>query len=290
MSDDNHRRPKKGFALWLDQLFNSEPKDKEELIEVIREAEENDLIDPDTLDMIEGVMEIAEQRVRDIMIPRSQIVTIKDNYTLDECLDIISEHGHSRYPVISENRDHIEGILLAKDLLIFIRQGINNFDLKKILRPTVVVPESKRVDHMLKEFRLQRYHMAIAIDEFGGVSGLVTIEDILELIVGDIEDEYDEVEDRDIRRLSQTVYSVRALTPVEDFNETFGTNFSDDEMDTIGGLVMQHFGRLPVRGESITIDGYTFKVIIADRRRIIQLHVTIPEGATVPNLELAENA
>ncbi|OCG70008.1 magnesium/cobalt efflux protein [Gilliamella sp. Occ3-1] len=290
MSDDNHRRPKKGFALWLSQLFHSEPKDKEELIEVIREAEENELIDPDTLDMIEGVMDIAEQRVRDIMIPRSQIVTIKDNYSLDECLDIISEHGHSRYPVISEDRDHIEGILLAKDLLIFIRQGIDNFDLKKILRPTVVVPESKRVDHMLKEFRMQRYHMAMAIDEFGGVSGLVTIEDILELIVGDIEDEYDEVEDRDIRRLTQSVYTVRALTPVEDFNEIFSTDFSDDEMDTIGGLVMQHFGRLPLRGETITIDGYQFKVTIADRRRIIQLHVTIPDGATVPNLELPENA
>ncbi|MCX8578189.1 MULTISPECIES: CNNM family magnesium/cobalt transport protein CorC [unclassified Gilliamella] len=290
MSDDNHRSPKKGFTLWLSQLFNSEPKDKEELIEVIREAEENELIDPDTLDMIEGVMDIAEQRVRDIMIPRSQIVTIKDNYTLDECLNIISEHGHSRYPVISEDRDHIEGILLAKDLLMFIRQGVDNFDLKKILRPTVVVPESKRVDHMLKEFRMERYHMAIAIDEFGGVSGLVTIEDILELIVGDIEDEFDEIEDRDIRRLSPQVYTVRALTPVEDFNDVFKTDFSDEEMDTIGGLVMQHFGRLPLRGESITIDGYQFKVTIADRRRIIQLHVTIPEGATVPNLELSENA
>lgn len=290
MSDDNHRSPKKGFTLWLSQLFNSEPKDKEELIEVIREAEENELIDPDTLDMIEGVMDIAEQRVRDIMIPRSQIVTIKDNYTLDECLNIISEHGHSRYPVISEDRDHIEGILLAKDLLMFIRQGVDNFDLKKILRPTVVVPESKRVDHMLKEFRMERYHMAMAIDEFGGVSGLVTIEDILELIVGDIEDEFDEIEDRDIRRLSPSVYTVRALTPVEDFNDVFKTEFSDDEMDTIGGLVMQHFGRLPLRGETITIDGYQFKVTIADRRRIIQLHVTIPEGATVPNLELSENA
>ncbi|MCX8601050.1 MULTISPECIES: CNNM family magnesium/cobalt transport protein CorC [unclassified Gilliamella] len=290
MSDDNHRSPKKGFTLWLSQLFHSEPKDKEELIEVIREAEENELIDPDTLDMIEGVMDIAEQRVRDIMIPRSQIVTIKDNYTLDECLDIISEHGHSRYPVISEDRDHIEGVLLAKDLLIYIRQGVNDFDLKKILRPTVVVPESKRVDHMLKEFRMQRYHMAMAIDEFGGVSGLVTIEDILELIVGDIEDEYDEIEDRDIRRLSQSVYTVRALTPVEDFNEIFATSFSDDEMDTIGGLVMQHFGRLPLRGESITIDGYQFKVTIVDRRRIIQLHVTIPDGATVPNLEMPEHA
>ncbi|OCG10037.1 CNNM family magnesium/cobalt transport protein CorC [Gilliamella apicola] len=287
MSDDNPRRSKKGFALWLSQLFHSEPKDKEELIEVIREAEENELIDPDTLDMIEGVMDIAEQRIRDIMIPRSQIVTIKDNYSLDQCLDIISEHGHSRYPVISEDRDHIEGVLLAKDLLIFIRQGIDDFDLKKILRPTVIVPESKRVDHMLKEFRMQRYHMAIAIDEFGGVSGLVTIEDILELIVGDIEDEYDEVEDRDVRRLSPLVYTVRALTPVEDFNEIFTTHFSDDEMDTIGGLVMQHFGRLPLRGESIIIDGYQFKVTIADKRRIIQLHVTIPEGAAVPNLELS---
>ena len=287
MSDDNPRRSKKGFALWLSQLFHSEPKDKEELIEVIREAEENELIDPDTLDMIEGVMDIAEQRIRDIMIPRSQIVTIKDNYSLDQCLDIISEHGHSRYPVISEDRDHIEGVLLAKDLLIFIRQGIDDFDLKKILRPTVIVPESKRVDHMLKEFRMQRYHMAIAIDEFGGVSGLVTIEDILELIVGDIEDEYDEVEDRDVRRLSPLVYTVRALTPVEEFNEIFATHFSDDEMDTIGGLVMQHFGRLPLRGESIIIDGYQFKVTIADKRRIIQLHVTIPEGAAVPNLELS---
>ena len=290
MSDDNHRRPKKRFTLWLSHLFNSEPKDKDELIEVIREAEENELIDPDTLDMIEGVMDIADQRVRDIMIPRSQIVTIKDNFTLDECLDIISEHGHSRYPVISEDRDHIEGVLLAKDLLIYIRQGVNNFDLKKILRPTIVVPESKRVDHMLKEFRMQRYHMAMAIDEFGGVSGLVTIEDILELIVGDIEDEYDEIEDRDIRRLSPSIYSVRALTPVEDFNEIFGTSFSDDEMDTIGGLVMQHFGRLPIRGEMITIDGYQFKVTIVDRRRIIQLHVTIPEDATVPQLEQLENA
>ena len=290
MSDDNHRRPKKRFTLWLSHLFNSEPKDKDELIEVIREAEENELIDPDTLDMIEGVMDIADQRVRDIMIPRSQIVTIKDNFTLDECLDIISEHGHSRYPVISEDRDHIEGVLLAKDLLIYIRQGVNNFDLKKILRPTIVVPESKRVDHMLKEFRMQRYHMAMAIDEFGGVSGLVTIEDILELIVGDIEDEYDEIEDRDIRRLSPSIYSVRALTPVEDFNEIFGTSFSDDEMDTIGGLVMQYFGRLPIRGEMITIDGYQFKVTIVDRRRIIQLHVTIPEDATVPHLEQQENA
>lgn len=290
MSDDNHRRPKKGFTLWLSQLFNSEPKDKEELITMIRDAEENELIDTYTLDMIEGVMDVAEQRIRDIMIPRSQIVTIKDNYTLEQCLNIISEHGHSRYPVISEDKDHIEGILLAKDLLIFTGQGVTNFDLKTILRPTVVVPESKRVDHMLKEFRMQRYHMAIAIDEFGGVSGLVTIEDILELIVGDIEDEYDEIEDRDIRRLSPSVFTVRALTPIEDFNDTFSTQFSDEDMDTVGGFVMQHFGRLPIRGESVTIEGYLFKVTVVDRRRIIQVHVTIPDGAPIPNLEQTDNA
>ncbi|MDF7671392.1 CNNM family magnesium/cobalt transport protein CorC [Orbaceae bacterium ESL0721] len=283
MSEDNHRRPKKGFLLWLSQLFNSEPQDKDDLLQTIREAQENKLIDPDTLDMIEGVMDIAEQRIRDIMIPRSQMVTINDNDSLDECLAVIAKHGHSRYPVISEDKDHIEGILLAKDLLIFMRQ--EPFELKKILRPTITIPESKRVDHMLKEFRLQRYHMAITVDEFGCVSGLVTIEDILELIVGDIADEYDEVGDRDIRRLSQQVYSVKALTPVEDFNEIFGTQFSDDEMDTIGGVVMQHFGRLPMRGDTITIDNYQFKVSVADRRRIIQLHVTIPDGAKIPVLE-----
>lgn len=288
MGDDNHRRSKKRFTLWLSQLFSSEPQNRDELIKLIREAQENQLIDPDTLNMIEGVMDIAEQRVRDIMIPRTQIVPIKINYSLDTCLDIIFEHGHSRYPVISEDRDHIEGILLAKDLLKFMKQGSELFDLSKILRPAVIVPEGKRVDHMLKEFRMQRYHMAIAIDEFGGVSGLVTIEDILELIVGDIEDEYDEVEDRDIRLLAPSVYTVRALTDIEDFNKIFQTNFSDRDADTVGGLVMQQFGRLPIKGESITILDYQFKVALVDKRRIIQLHVTIPDGAPEPNFDKPE--
>ncbi|WP_392560214.1 CNNM family magnesium/cobalt transport protein CorC [Orbus mooreae] len=288
MNDDNHRRSKKGFTLWLSQLFNTEPQNRDELIKLIRDAKENKLIDPDTLDMIEGVMEIAKQRVRDIMIPRTQIVPIKVNYTLDECLDIIFEYGHSRYPVISEDRDHIEGILLAKDLLIFMKQGSESFDIKKILRPAVVVPEAKRVDHMLKEFRMQRYHMAIAIDEFGGVSGLVTIEDVLELIVGDIEDEYDEIEDRDIRKLAPSSYTVRALTSIEEFNEIFSTDFSDEDVDTVGGLVMQQFGRLPLKGETTTIDGYQFKVVLVDKRRIIQLHVTLPEGIADPNLDADE--
>lgn len=285
MNDDNHRKSKKGFTLWLSQLFNSEPQNRNDLIDLIRDAEENKLIDPDTYDMIEGVMDIADQRVRDIMIPRTQIVPIKINYSLDGCLDIIFEHGHSRYPVISEDRDHIEGILLAKDLLMFMKQGNEVFDMKKVLRPAVVVPEGKRVDHMLKEFRMQRYHMAIAIDEFGGVSGLVTIEDILELIVGDIEDEYDEIEDRNIRKLSPSVYTVRALTNIEDFNDIFNTQFSDEDVDTVGGLVMQQFGRLPVKGESTTIQGFQFKVTLVDKRRIIQLHVTLPDNIPDPDLD-----
>ncbi|EYU16380.1 magnesium/cobalt efflux protein [Photorhabdus luminescens] len=291
MSDDHpssndNPGPKKGFfTLLLNQLFHGEPKSRDELVELIRDSEQNDLIDPDTRDMLEGVMDISDQRVRDIMIPRSQIVTLKRNQTLDECLDVIIDSAHSRFPVISEDKDHIEGILMAKDLLPFMRTDAPPFSIDKVLRQAVVVPESKRVDRMLKEFRSQRYHMAIVIDEFGGVSGLVTIEDILELIVGEIEDEYDEEEDVDIRALSRHTYTVRALTQIEDFNEAFSTQFSDEEVDTIGGLVMQAFGHLPARGESVDINGYLFKVAMADSRRIIQVYVTIPDDAPIPNLE-----
>ncbi|WP_075180677.1 CNNM family magnesium/cobalt transport protein CorC [Pantoea sp. 1.19] len=291
MSDDHSQNSdspssKKGFfSLLLNQLFHGEPKNREDLLELIRDSEQNDLIDPDTRDMLEGVMDIAEQRVRDIMIPRSQMVTLKRSQTLDECLDVIIESAHSRFPVISEDKDHVEGILMAKDLLPFMRSDADAFSMEKVLRPAVVVPESKRVDRMLKEFRQQRYHMALVIDEFGGVSGLVTIEDILELIVGEIEDEYDDEEESDIRQLSRHAYTMRALTPIEDFNEVFGTHFSDDEVDTIGGLVMQGFGHLPARGESIDIDGYQFKVAMADSRRIIQVHVKIPDDSTPPSLE-----
>ena len=230
-------------------------------------------------------MDIADQRVRDIMIPRSQMITLKRNQPLDECLDVIIESAHSRFPVISEDKDHIEGILMAKDLLPFMRSDAEAFSMEKVLRQAVVVPESKRVDRMLKEFRSQRYHMAIVIDEFGGVSGLVTIEDILELIVGEIEDEYDEEEDIDFRQLSRHTWTVRALASIEDFNDAFSTHFSDEEVDTIGGLVMQAFGHLPARGETVDIDGYQFKVAMADSRRIIQVHVRTPDDSPVPKLE-----
>ncbi|WP_035340731.1 MULTISPECIES: CNNM family magnesium/cobalt transport protein CorC [unclassified Dickeya] len=288
MSDDHSSNsdapsPKKGFfSLFLNQIFHGEPKDQHDLLALIRDSEQ---IDPEIRDMLEGVMDIAEQRVRDIMIPRSQMITLKHNQTLDECLDVIIESAHSRFPVISEDKDHIEGILMAKDLLPFMRSQSEPFSMDKVLRPAVVVPESKRVDRMLNEFRSLRYHMAIVIDEFGGVSGLVTIEDILELIVGEIEDEYDDEEDRDIRQLNRQTYTVRALTPIEDFNKTFGTHFSDEEVDTIGGLVMQAFGHLPARGETIDIDGYVFKVAMADSRRIIQVHVRVPDDTPQPQLE-----
>ncbi|WP_273746484.1 CNNM family magnesium/cobalt transport protein CorC [Morganella morganii] len=291
MSDDHPSgsdtpNQKKGFfSLLRQQLFHGEPKSREDLVEVIRDSEQNALIDPDTRDMLEGVMDISDQRVRDIMIPRSQIVTLKRNQTLDECLDVIIDSAHSRFPVISEDKDHIEGLLMAKDLLPFMRSDSEEFSIDKVLRQAVVVPESKRVDRLLKEFRSQRYHMAIVIDEFGGVSGLVTIEDILELIVGEIEDEYDDEDDVNIRQLSLHSYSVRALTQIEDFNDAFGTRFSDEEVDTVGGLVMQAFGHLPTRGETIEIDNYLFKVAMADSRKIIQLHVKIPDDAPIPSLD-----
>ena len=288
MSDDNSHssdtlNSKKGFfSLLLSQLFHGEPKNRDELLELIRDSGQNDLIDEDTRDMLEGVMDIADQRVRDIMIPRSQMITLKRNQTLDECLDVIIESAHSRFPVISEDKDHIEGILMAKDLLPFMRSDAEAFCMEKVLRQAVVVPESKRVDRMLKEFRSQRYHMAIVIDESVVSPGLVTIEDILELIVGEIEDEYDEEDDIDFRQLESSTSTVRALAPIEDFNDAFGTHFSDEEVDTIGGLVMQAFGHLPARGETIDIDGYQFKVAMADSRRIIQVHVRIPDDSPQP--------
>lgn len=285
-SSQNDSYHKKSFFQSLfGRFFQGELKNRTELVEVIRDSEQNELIDQDTREMIEGVIEIAELRVRDIMIPRSQIVFIESEQDLDSCLDIIISSAHSRFPVVSDERDNIAGILHAKDLLKFLRSDAEEFDLKPLLRPVVIVPESKRVDRMLKDFRSERFHMAIVVDEFGAVSGLVTIEDILEQIVGDIEDEFDEEESvANIRQLSRHSYAVRALTDIEDFNETFKTTFADEEVDTIGGLVMQGFGYLPKRGEEITLDNIQFRVTSADSRRIIQLRVTVTDEL-LANLE-----
>ena len=282
MSDDNpHSTNGSSGKSWLDKLKNSisgEPRSKEELVSVITDAEQNEIIDPQTREMIEGVIGVNEMRVRDIMIPRAQMTTIDVEQKVEEFLPVMLESAHSRFPVISEDKDHIEGILLAKDLLAFAFNAEKEFNLRDILRPAVIVPESKRVDVLLKEFRQQRYHMAIVVDEYGGVSGLVTIEDILEIIVGRIEDEYDTEEDGtdDIRPLNKSTYSVKALTPVDDFNEFFETKFSEEEADTIGGIVLKAFGHMPETNDEITIGDIQFKVTNSDKRRLIQLKVSVP--------------
>jgi magnesium and cobalt transporter len=270
-----------GFkAGWLRRLVGGgEPRDRAELAEELREAGRRGLIDAEALAMIEGVLAVAELQVRDIMVPRSQMVVVDRDDPPAKLLPIIVESGHSRFPVIGEDRDQVVGLLLAKDLLRFSGEGgSEEFDMREVLRPAVFVPESKRVNVLLKEFRDSRNHMAVVVDEYGGVSGLVTIEDVIEEIVGDIADEYDIEEDQTIRREGERQYTVHALARIEDFNEYFGSEFSDEEFDTIGGLVMHQFGRLPKRNESVSIDGFDFKVLRADRRRIDLLRVTAPPG------------
>lgn len=282
MSDDNpHSTNGSAQKSWIDKIkltFSGEPKSKEDLVEVITEAEQREVIDPQTREMIEGVIGVNDMRVRDIMIPRTQMTTIDIDQKVEEFLPIMLESAHSRFPVISEDKDHIEGILLAKDLLAYMFNSEQEFSLKEVIRQAVIVPESKRVDVLLKEFRQQRYHMAIVVDEYGGVSGLVTIEDILELIVGEIEDEYDTEEDGtdDIRPLNKYTYSVKALTPVDEFNEFFETSFSEEEADTIGGIVLKAFGHMPATNDEISIGDIHFKVTHSDKRRLVQLKVTIP--------------
>lgn len=264
---------------WLDRIssvLHREPQNREQLMEVLRAAADRNILDHDALTMIEGVLQVSEIQVRDIMIPRSQMVVVDQNSPPREFLPIIIESQHSRFPVIGENRDEVIGILLAKELLRFTFSGEENFNIRHILRPAIFIPESKRLNVLLKEFRLNRNHMAIVVDEYGGISGLVTIEDVLEQIVGEIEDEYD-FEDIDtyIRQLSDNLYTVKALTPIEKFNEYFHSDFSDEDFDTIGGLVMQEFGKLPKKGDSIQIKGFIFKVLHADNRRIRLLRVNV---------------
>ena len=263
---------------WLERLsfaLLGEPKDREQLVELLRDAQQRELLDPEALTMIEGVLQVAEMQVRDIMVPRAQMAVVERDATLDKILPTVIESAHSRFPVIGDNRDEVVGILLAKDLLAYYGQdNAKNFNVRDILRPAVFIPESKRLNVLLKEFRASRNHMAIVVDEYGGVAGLVTIEDVLEQIVGEIIDEHDIEEDAYIMKHNDNVYAVKALTPIEEFNHYFFAEFSDDEFDTIGGLVMHRFGRLPRRGEVISIDRFRFKVLNADSRRIHLLQVT----------------
>ncbi len=265
---------------WLRRLLESlsgEPQDLEELSDVLADARDRGLIDADVLEMLEGVLEVSEIQVRDVMVPRSQMVVVQREDPPEKILPVVIESGHSRFPVVGEDRDEIMGILLAKDLLrYFAQEDRGQFDIRECLRPAVFIPESKRLNVLLKEFRVSHNHMAIVVDEYGGVAGLLTIEDVLEQIVGDIGDEYDVDEGEDIRREGERTFTVPALTRIDEFNETFGTRFSDEEFDTIGGLVLHELGRMPRRGEVVQIGGLELKVQRADRRRIETLRVTTP--------------
>ena len=277
----NEDRPSTGSAQrsWrerISQALLAEPKDREQLLGLLRDAQRRALFDADALAMIEGVLQVSEMQARDIMIPRSQMEVLSRESSLGEMLPAIVDTGHSRFPVIGETRDEVVGILLAKDLLrYFVSGNEESFNIREVLRPAVYIPESKRLNVLLKEFRANRNHIAIVVDEYGGVAGMVTIEDVLEQIVGEIEDEHDLDEDYYIRKHSATHFTVKALTPIEDFNEYFETGLSDEEFDTIGGLLVHEFGHLPKRGETVTIERFLFKVLRADNRRVHMLHLSV---------------
>jgi magnesium and cobalt transporter len=278
---------------WLKKIaqgFVGEPQDRNELLTVLREAGQRGLVDPDALSMLEGVLEVGDLQVRDIMIPRAQMVFVRRDDPFAKLLPVVVESGHSRFPVMDEDRDDIVGILLAKDLLRLYTQDVRErFDIREFMRPVVFVPESKRLNVLLKEFRGNRNHMALVVDEYGGVSGLVTIEDVIEQIVGEIDDEFDVEDDHNIRKEAERQFTVRGVTRIDEFNEYFGAHLSEEEgFDTVAGLLMKEFGRLPRRGDAATIDGFEFRVTRADRRRIDALRVVPPQDVIPPEERLSD--
>ncbi len=278
----SEERPSSQSKSWLDKLstlFSDDPNDRQDLKEILREAAERNVVDSETLSILEGALQVSDMQVRDIMVPRSQMVCIKAEESLKEFLPSIIESAHSRFPVLGEGQDEVLGVLLAKDLLpLILNENREDFNVKDVLRSAAFVPESKRLNILLKEFRATRNHMAIVVDEFGGIAGIVTIEDVLEQIVGEIEDEHDQDDDDSfIKELDNNVHMVKALTPIEDFNDHFSTKFDDKEFDTIGGIVIQHFGRVPECDEAININNWRFKVVNGTGRRINLMEVTPAE-------------
>ena len=274
--EEEHEKEDDGILDRFFRLFHHEPKDKSQLADVIHEARESEIIDENTHDMIEGVFEISELRVRDIMIPRSQIIVVHDDDTEENILSIIASSRHSRYPVVGEDIDEIKGLLIAKDLLIYRNTHPKTFNIRDFMRPATVIPEIVRVDRLLRKFQKERYHLAVVVDEFGSVSGLVTIEDVLEQIVGDIADEGEKSGTDNIKAVNSSSYLISGVTPIEDFNEKFGTEFSNDDAETIAGLLIKTCGHLPVKGETIVLAGkFKFRVVNADKRRVKQLELRL---------------
>ncbi|NQY27382.1 MAG: CBS domain-containing protein [Piscirickettsiaceae bacterium] len=270
---------------WVQRLSKLlfEPRDQEQLIELIRGASERHILDADALSIVEGALNVSQMQARDVMIPRSQVVMVSRDASVEETLKLIVEKAHSRFPVIDDDRDDVIGILLAKDVLAaVVSAGKFEFDLRDIMRPAIFIPESKRLNVLLREFRARRNHMAIVVDEYGGVAGMVTIENVLEQIVGEIEDEHDIDDDAPILQHDDDTYTIKALTTVEDFNEYFDVEWSDD-FDTIGGFVMNKFGHLPERDEQVSIEQFQFTIMRSDNRRIHLIKMYI-----IPDSELEE--
>lgn len=280
MSDSNNENREENLLDKIVGLFQSEPQSIDELSDVIEEASHRKIITNDSLDMINGILEMTDLRVRDIMIPRSSMISIKADSDLDEVLEIVTSTAHSRYPVISENNTNEFGLLLAKDLIPQIYYRDSKFELSKITRPAMIVPESKRVNILLKDFQKNRYHLAIVIDEFNSLAGLVTIEDVLECIVGKIGNEYSNPTDEDIREAAQNVYLVKGMTSLSDFNEFFNSNIENDDVETIAGVVISILGHVPENGEQVSINNFDIKVLSVERRRINLLQVKVNDLST----------
>jgi magnesium and cobalt transporter len=253
------------------------PRDRTQLRELLRDSKVQGLLDADGLSMLEGVLEVADLQVRQIMVPREQMTCVRRDDAATRILAVVLESGHSRFPVLDADSEAVVGVLLAKDLLrLYAGAPVRQLEIEQLMRKPVFVPETKRVNLLLKELRLSRNHMAIVVDEYGAIAGLVTIEDVMEQIVGEIDDEFDVDDETNIRPEAERQFSVRGTTPIDEFNEFFGTAFPDDESDTVAGLVSRQFGRVPRRGESVTIAGFEFRIVRADRRRIDGLRVVVP--------------
>ncbi len=276
MTDDNSSSPQSiSWQKKLANMFSSGPQSKKDFTDLLNSARANNIIDHDALEIIERALNVCDKQVREIMVPRSQMAVIPQHLELNDTLKLVIENRHSRYPVLDETADHIIGILLAKELLPLLLEGQDAFNIKNIIRPAAIVPESKRLNILLKEFREQRYHMAIVVDEYGGIAGLITIEDILEEIVGEIQDETDETEQAMITPRGQAGYFIQALTLIEDFNEYFNADVSADEFDTIGGIIVQAFGRMPKVGENIDIGIFKFRISEGNDRQIKLLEMEV---------------